>query len=699
MIFCLESIESFPKPSETREMEEFKNSIYRSLQTNISPKQRQQPEARNDNIMNSSYHKRKPRAKETNNITTTKSSGHDEIVIQPTAKSKPPLITSCAVHLVISVIFLLLTIVSDSHQNYCPGSCSCQDQTLEVHCRGSLDKGVSGIPLTLNPNTKHLTINHAQTSQLTGVDSVSQLKTLDLALNRLALIDFSDLTRNRELKSFNTSHNSITELKDSVVTNLLSDLEIPTHNFDNIDERLGSELRSKFNQIWISVEKFDISHNSLTILRNLTFVRWHKLLHLDLSYNQLTTLENHSLLGLNSLKRLNLRGNRLVQLPSIAFQGTTRPAFNKMRASSPDQSSLEYLDLSENPFIFIGSGAFSMINSAQDIHLESCSLQSISDRAFEGLRSLRTLSLDRNLLQKIPSQSFADLSALRALTLNANNISSIEPNSFSDLVSLQELQISRGSFKEIEAGAFSGLNNLQKLKISHNPNLVSIKSGALEYLPSLTLLDLQSNSLPFVPAVVSHNSLAFFDLRNNPLECGCDLRWLTSWLRKLNDTTQAATKTGYVKDYQGLSQDSLIISQTLNLICSGPPALEGQLVIELPISKLECLEPSSELNVLIGYAALFTISTILVVVCMINFFHNKKQLLTILKENLVQNHMPVVSPYTLNLHKNVDNLKNETQLYSSDYENIDYGPQAQIYSVQGDQIMYYGPQQQYSQHI
>lgn len=563
-----------------------------------------------------------------------------------------------------------------------------------------LDKGLMGLPLTLNPNTKRLTINNAQTSQLTNIESVDKLKSLDLALNKLTLIDFNDISQNTVLTFFNSSHNNISELRDSMVTNLLIEIDISMHNFDGFNERMEADLRKKL--VKINVENFDLSHNSLTTLRNLTFIRWHKLSDLDLSFNHLSILETHSLFGLTNLEKINLRANRLVQLPSIALQGTTRSVFNLIRPSTSDQSSLEYLDMSGNMFIYVDSYAFRMVGRAKKIYLESCSIQSISDHAFEGLGLLQTLSLDRNYLQKIPSQSFNELGSLKVLTLNENNISFIGKNSFADLVGLQELQLSQGSVRELEAGAFIGLSNLQKLKISHNPSLTRIKPGTFENLASLTFLDLQSNSLPYVTADVSHDSLALIDLRRNPLECGCDLRWLTTWLRRINETLQVESKLTSIihpKENSDYLYDSLPMGQILNLTCSGPPALAGQPVIDLPISKLECLEPSSEVNVLIGYIALFAISTILLVICMTNFVQNKKQLLTILKDNLVQNRVPVVSPYMLNLHKNVDNLKKETQLYNSDYDNIDYGPHAQIYSVQGDQIMYYGPQQQYSQQI
>lgn len=641
------------------------------------------------------YHRRSLRAK-----TTTKRSHAVQLskVISKIGFRHPvALVTPYAVHHVISVLlFLLSTTTLNTYQqaNYCPKpACTCDEQNLEIHCGGSLG-GISGLPLTLNPNTERLSINYAQTSQLSGVDSMDKLKVLDLAHNKLTLIDFSDITGHKMLTFFNSSHNSISDLKDSLVSKSLAELDLSAHNLDKSNDLVESELRKKLAKI--NVAQFDLSYNSLTILKNLTFVRWHKLQHLNLSHNQISNLESHSLFGLTSLETINLRANRLTQLPSTAFQSTIRSIFRTTRPSSAEQSPLRYLDLSENTFVYVGSEAFRRLGKVQAIYLESCSIQSISEHAFEDLVFLQALSLSSNSLQTVPGNSFGDLSALRVLNLNHNNISSIEVGIFSDLVSLQELQLSGGSFREIEAGAFTGLENLQKLKISHNPNLVTVRPGAMKNLARLTLLDLQSNSLPHIPAEVNHESLALIDLRGNPLECGCALRWLTTWLRRFNESLQFETsdsRTVLVREHFEASTDPLSISRLVNQTCSGPPALAGQPVIDLPISKLECLEPSSELHVQIGYATLFAISTVLIVVCMINWIQNKKQLLTMLKKNLVQSHMPVTSPYTINSHKNPDNLKKETQLYSSDYENIDYGPQAQIYSFQGDQVMYYGVQQ------
>lgn len=599
--------------------------------------------------------------------------------------------------IVISTVILTLLIYTQSsnQQSLCPKSCVCDEISLEVVCQEGYD--AARIPHTLNPGTKRIIIYNTQISQFTGLDYLDKLETLNLAHNKLSSIEFREI--GSKLVLLNTSHNNIRELKDDVVTIALNEHGLTPSMFQeggNFDPPKPLKKLVKINVI-----NFVVNHNNLTKIRDLSFMRWHKLQSLDLSFNIIDTLGPLSLFGLEKLESLNLRGNKLRQVPTLALQSTMSSVSSMMPTKS---SKIKHLYLSENTLESIQSDSFSMLGETQELFLDSCSLRSIEEQSFRGLHTLNLLSLDKNNLDEVPSQSFSYLPLLRTLKINANNISSLIPESFNALVNLEELQMNNATFKEIQQGVFDGLDSLKRLEVAYNPSLKNIESSALDKLTNLLYLNLNSDSLASL-SEVSSEKLSRLDLRGNPLNCGCDLKWLTRWLKKSNETSRSNELTNshlydiqnHLGDNQAFWRDSRMTNELHNLTCSGPPALFGKMVAELPENKLECLKPNSDLNVHIGFATLFVISFLLTFVCLINFCRNKKHLFFILKENLVHNHITMMMPYNENLHKNVDELKKETQLYNTDYESVDYN-QRQFYSVNNDQVLYYEPQQ-YSQHI
>lgn len=576
----------------------------------------------------------------------------------------------------------------------------CQYDDLEIICKSPI--GMNGVPHTLGPNTKRMIINNAQTTQLVGIDYLKKLETLDLAYNRIASIEFGEISKNTMLTSLNTSHNAITELRDSESASIIARIS-PDAGELNINNELRN-LKRMMKEGKINLVELMISHNQLTRIRNYTFIRMHRLVTLDLSNNQISTLEPQAFLGLNKLETLNLRSNRLMSVPTSALQSTMQKydaIVSSVSGVSDLRSSIVSLSLGNNPIVSLEGYAFDLLTRAQELYLDSCGISDINEQAFQGLHTLNMLSLSNNNITKVPRHSFSYLGMLRALRLNANPLSRIEPDSFINLVNLEVLEMNNGSLSSLLVGTFHGLDQLTKLEISNNKNLKFIERGAFEPLKMLTSLKLSNNSLASVPDDLAHHtkSLARLDLRNNPLYCACDLKWLTKWLKKLNGTMSSALSHqnhNQLPLQLALNTDNSVndseqhMANILNLTCANPPALSGKLVIELPDNKLECLEPSSDVNVRLGYAMLFIMTFMLTFVCMINACRGRR-LFVMLKHNIAQNqHLSMMMPYNLPKAAHDD----DNHVYGMDqYEPVAYEQQSQIYAVPGsDQFVYYTPQ-------
>lgn len=611
-------------------------------------------------------------------------------------------------HLCTSFLFTVLFIClvskpSSQQQNpFCPKNCTCDEQSLEILCKEPI--GTYGIPHTLHPGTTKIVINNAQTTQLIGLEFFIQLEYLDLARNRLSSVDFKEFTKTTALKFLNTSHNSIVDLKDSSVITALYSSQSTMPTLSSRDTELPDpEILRRLTKI--SITTFILDHNSIRTISNLTFIRWHRLQRLDLSYNAIDSIDSLSFAGLGKLEYLNLRGNRLKQVPTIALHNT----IISINQFGPDHSrapSLKTLDLGENYLHILEDESLSQLVKLHELHLDSCSIYSIREKAFSGLDSINSLILDKNNLNEIPVQSFTHLKKLRILKLNSNPLETLQPHAFSYLTHLEELEINHGSFKELLSKVFDGLYNLKLLQISYNHNLTSIQPATFDKLERLRYLNLQSNSLRNLPDDLNDKSLELLDLRNNTLNCDCDLKWLTRWLRESSEAMKTnhknslnSTDIGQHNSQQmrGSAMRDLMNEDYLDLVCAGPPALSGRKIQELPDNKLECLEPESYVNVHIGFGLLFTVALIMTLVCLANFCHDRKHLVTTIKENFVQNQISLMLPYQNNLQKDVDDLGKETQLYGPEYETIYDGNQAQNYN---GQVIYCGPQHPYySQHI
>ncbi|MEQ2225225.1 hypothetical protein ILYODFUR_015319 [Ilyodon furcidens] len=251
--------------------------------------------------------------------------------------------------------------------------------------------------------------------------------------------------------------------------------------------------------------------------------------------------------------------------------------------------SLRELHLQDNNIRTLPRSALAKLPLLERLHLDdnSISTVSIQDRAFSGTPRLRLLFLSRNHLSSIPAGLPASLEELR---LDDNRISTIPTHAFRGLSSLRRLVLDGNLLANtrIADDTFSRLSNLTELSLVRNAlqsppvNLPSahlirlhLQDNGMTHIPRATLdgmkhlqrLDLSGNNLTSLPRGILRDteSMELLLLRGNPWYCGCNLRWLHSWL---HGRGSAVTVRG--------------------LICQGPDSVRGQSLRDLTSLMEQC---------------------------------------------------------------------------------------------------------------
>ena len=164
----------------------------------------------------------------------------------------------------------------------------------------------------------------------------------------------------------------------------------------------------------------------------------------------------------------------------------------------------------------VGSGTFDHFN-IQKFVLKNLSLNSLDENAFDSKHFgvyLETLDLSNNNLKRLDIKTLSNLERLEKLYL-ANNKIRLTANNFEYNDFLSIIDLSNNDIQYIQSNVFSNLNEIKKLDLSSN----SIKT-----INSCQFKNLQTNP------IASKYSPATIDLSNNPIDCNCDLFYLSRHL-------------------------------------------------------------------------------------------------------------------------------------------------------------------------
>ncbi|XP_050688320.1 oplophorus-luciferin 2-monooxygenase non-catalytic subunit-like [Eriocheir sinensis] len=208
--------------------------------------------------------------------------------------------------------------------------------------------------------------------------------------------------------------------------------------------------------------------------------------------------------------------------------------------------------------------------------------------------TLKVLSLDGNRINSFPFEALPRYTKLTRLLLANNNLEIlpqiisetlesldvqgntmvVESKAFERSPSLLSIDLSRTGQQSLQPGLFTPLANLQELDLSDNEITELEEAAIVTAASSMLFLDLSRNDITFVRhdsivglspggfLLMNNNGITeltkeswqrifeqlqpdgYISLAENPLVCGCEMKWLVqneTYLNLLTDTTKCAT--------------------------------------------------------------------------------------------------------------------------------------------------------------
>lgn len=330
------------------------------------------------------------------------------------------------------------------------------------------------------------------------ISPINELTSLYLSNNNLTSLNFSlvsklttlDLSENKHLNLTQTTFQPLSSLETLVLNkissnesssilpvNLLSHqkllykLELRSNYLRNFDNLLSALPKSDLYVLDLTDNRFEsLSNCDLTRMR---ISSW--MLQLIMNSNRISIISSNKSCGNTKfLLNLDLSFNSLSSMENIDFNSF---------------SSLNFLDLSNNPLNEIDFGKFEPLNRLDELNLNNIGIFSLPKNY---LKSLKRMNLSRNRLRTLEVNVFEANSNLLSLNLGHNYLRKLPFGIFNGLVNLYYLYLNGNEVIEIDVDVFKGLNKLRYLDISNN-QLTSIDVNLFQGLSFLTFLDLSQN--------------------------------------------------------------------------------------------------------------------------------------------------------------------------------------------------------------
>uniref|UniRef100_A0A452IQU2 Leucine-rich repeat-containing protein 24 n=1 Tax=Gopherus agassizii TaxID=38772 RepID=A0A452IQU2_9SAUR len=210
--------------------------------------------------------------------------------------------------------------------------------------------------------------------------------------------------------------------------------------------------------------------------------------------------------------------------------------------------------------------------STQTVFLQDNSITQIHQQDLAALRGLQYLYMQNNTISALEPGAFRSQQHLLELALNGNRIHLLNSSIFKGLEHLRVLYLAGNQITKLLDFTFCALQRLQELHLQEN-SIERLEEQALAGLSSLALLDLSKNNLRTISRAALRPliSLQVLRLTENPWRCDCALHWLGVWIKE--------------------EGQRLLSSLDKKIVCSEPPRLAYQSLLDVSGNSLICIPP------------------------------------------------------------------------------------------------------------
>jgi len=198
------------------------------------------------------------------------------------------------------------------------------------------------------------------------------------------------------------------------------------------------------------------------------------------------------------------------------------------------KDSLEYLKIDANHYFTPDAGLLAGMTGLVELQLHGLDSKQQELPSLSSLSTLRLLSLSEGSFPSINAQTFIGLDQLMNLFLDNSQVVSIATDTFQGLPRLNQLSLTYNQLETLQPNTFSDLPNLAFLNLGNN--LLQEIAEDFSGLSANTQILLQNNKIKLLAESTFRNfaervintplATGLVDLKNNPLECGCDVKWV-----------------------------------------------------------------------------------------------------------------------------------------------------------------------------
>ncbi|XP_049313186.1 protein artichoke [Bactrocera dorsalis] len=390
------------------------------------------------------------------------------------------------------------------------------------------------------PNLRMLDLSVNRLEQLPkySFQSMPQLRVLSLANNRLRSLDDTAFIGATRLELLHLQDNGLSHLDERTFLPLaeLRNLNLQGNKLESVTDNLFSN-NSRLEQLDLSrniirtiapsafeaqrsLEYLDLSSNALSDM-SVSLSSLVNLHDIDLSYNQITRVHADVVSSWRNVVEIRLANNLIVELKHGTFRNLPK---------------LQYLDLSSNEISSVEPGALKHLPDLQEFVLADNKLVELKDHVFEDLPNLLASHFQYNTLRYISPDSFFNSPSMVFLNLSNNNFHNMENIGLRAMRNLEVLDLSTNGVRMVNTMPLKSLNWLVELKMDNN-RICKIQGGPFETMPRLRVLSMRNNQLRTIKERTFRNlrgNIAILDVDGNPINCSCEMQWLSVWLQETN---------------------------------------------------------------------------------------------------------------------------------------------------------------------